>query len=539
MAALVNQYGREIQSEDEDLDREIAGPTLAGIRSPWFESVATGLTPARLANVIRQVDEGDALQYLTLAEEMEERDLHYYSELSKRKLAVSSLEMNVEAWDASAEAEKHADFVRDVLTSDDAVHLISDLLDALGKGYSVCEIMWDRSSKEYWPSKFIHRDPRFFRFNWETGQEIRLLDESNPAFGIPLAPYKFVYHRPHLKTGLPIRGGLARLACIAFMCKGYTLKDWLAFAEVFGMPLRVGKYHAAARPEEKAALLRAVSNIGTDAAGIIPDNMLIEFIQSSSSAGGDKLFLNLAEYLDKQVSKGVVGQVASSEGTPGKLGGDDAQENVRRDIWTSDAKQLALTLKRDVVKACIDLNFGPQPRGHYPKVRFPTDEAEDLAKFSTAITPFIDRGLPVEAAVVADKFGLEMPDSVDPKMLLTPAGGGMMTEMGPDGEPLEEEVPPEDEEQYLQSLNRAQLIALASRSLNPHEKLVQQELEGWRKVTDPALKPVIALARTAKTKEDFLAGLKKLRVKKGTQAATVAIATFKARIQAQEEANAE
>ena len=66
--------------------------------------------------------------------------------------------------------------------------------------------------------------------------------------GGELEPYKYIIHKPKLKSGLPIRNGLARLAATMYMLKGFTLKDWWAFAEVFGMPIRVGKYWPQCHP---------------------------------------------------------------------------------------------------------------------------------------------------------------------------------------------------------------------------------------------------------------------------------------------------
>src|SRR5208337_4868486 len=88
----------------------------------------------------------------------------------------------------------------------------------------------------------------------------------------PLYPFKFVTHIARAKAGLPIRGGLARAAGWSYLFKSYALKDWAAFAEVYGQPLRVGKYGPGATEEDKHALLSAVAHIGTDAAAIIPDS---------------------------------------------------------------------------------------------------------------------------------------------------------------------------------------------------------------------------------------------------------------------------
>ena len=100
----------------------------------------------------------------------------------------------------------------------------------------------------------------------------------------PLLPYKFIVHIAKAKAGLPIRGGLARAAGWAYLFKNYVLKDWVTFAEVYGQPLRVGKYGAGATEQDKQTLLQAVANIGTDAAAIVPDSMLIEFTEARQTA---------------------------------------------------------------------------------------------------------------------------------------------------------------------------------------------------------------------------------------------------------------
>ena len=75
----------------------------------------------------------------------------------------------------------------------------------------------------------------------------------------PLVPYKFIVHVAKAKAGLPIRGGLARAAGWAYLFKNYVLKDWVTFAEVYGQPLRVGKYGPGATEQDKETLLQSSS----------------------------------------------------------------------------------------------------------------------------------------------------------------------------------------------------------------------------------------------------------------------------------------
>ena len=413
---LYDQYNRPFRPQE--LTKELATPTLAGVRSLWNDSVASGLTPYALASLLQAAADGDHNAYLTLAEEMEERDLHYAAELGKRKLAVSRLPVSVEAYSDDAKDKQLADAVRAMVRRPGFRGLLKDLLDGLGKGYSVVEIIWDRSGAQWRPLRFDWRDPRFFQFDAQNPHQLRLRDDKERINGLELAPYKFISHFPKIKSGAPVRGGLARLAAWAFICKGYCLKDWLAFAEVFGMPLRLGKYHPTAKPEEIDVLKMAVANLGSDAAAVFPESMEIELVEAAKN-GGQDFYQTLAEYLDAQISKGILGQTASSSGTPGKLGNDSLQSQVRDDIHDDDAEQLEETINRDLIMPFIDLNFGPQ--ANYPELQLRALENKDINTLVNALQKLTPLGLQVEQSVVRDRIGLPDPDSqAKPQDLLRP-----------------------------------------------------------------------------------------------------------------------
>jgi len=415
---LYDYLNRPVKTRE--LTREQAAPTLTGIRTVWNDSYASGLTPAVLASLLRAAADGDHHAYLTLAEEMEERDLHYAAELGKRKLAVSRLPITVESYSDSPRDKELAEAVRSLLRKPGFRGLLKDLLDAIGKGFSVVEILWQTGSL-WTPGRYEWRDPRFFQFDQVSRRQIRLRDETDLMNGIELAPYKFLTHVHRGKSGIPIRGGIARLAAWAYMCKGYAVKDWLAFAEVFGMPLRLGKYGNSAREDEIRILKTAVANLGTDAAAVFPESMQIELIEAGNKGGSSDFFKTLADYLDDQVSKGILGQTASSSGTPGKLGDEDLQAEVRDDIRDDDAEALEESLNRDLVRPFIDLNYGPQ--ANYPEIQLRAIPPEDVAALVSAIKELVPLGLQVEQSVMRDKLGLPDPaPGVKPEDLLRPAG---------------------------------------------------------------------------------------------------------------------
>ncbi len=344
------------------LSEEIATPTVAGVRRTHEDRVASGLTPERLGSILRDAARGEARNYLTLAEEMEERYLHYASQLQTRRLALEGIDATVEANDADS---KIVDAVTELVGDDGFDNALGNLTDGISKGYAVVEMMWEYERKALRPVTYIERDPRFFQLDRLTLRDLRLaVDGSIEGEVLPEA--KFLRHLPRTKMGLPLRRGMARPAAWAYLIQQFTLQDWAAFSEVYGMPLRVGKYNANASPADKRTLLKAVASIANDAAAIIPQGMDIEFHEVSGNNGA-AVFGGLLEYIDKQISKLVVGQTMTSD-DGSSLGQAKIHNEVRLDILRADGKQLARTANRDLIKPFVDLNFGPQE--HYPMSSF-------------------------------------------------------------------------------------------------------------------------------------------------------------------------
>ncbi len=439
---LYDAYGREVTIER--LGTEQAGPTMAGIRNIYSTAYpAVGLTPEKLAGLLRQAEFGDPYQYLELAEEMEEKDLHYLAVLSSRKQAVAQLDITIRPASNSSGDQRCASLIREILTQGtlNLREALFDVLDAIGKGFSATEILWDTSGDEWYPVRLVWRDPRWFLFDWVSGQEllVRTLPEEGEAPGVypegythldarlakrpsgtvprsdlwngrqpmtaRLEPFKFIVHRGQVKSGLPIRGGLARAAAWAYLFKNYALKDWVTYAEVYGQPLRLGKYGPGATEADKNALLRAVANIGTDAAAIVPESMMIEFTQARQG-GSMELYERLCDYLDRQVSKAVLGQTLTTELPRG--GGSKAaaqiHQMVRRDILAADAQRLQATLIRDLIKPIIDLNVGPQQR--YPQIELGLPDDQDAKVFADIVSELADRGLRIGQRAILEKLGL-------------------------------------------------------------------------------------------------------------------------------------
>ena len=411
---LVDQYGRPVSSTA--LKKEQAGPEIGAIRRSYSLHLAAGLTPAGLAGLLRSSIDGDPERYLALAEDMEERNEHYAGVLGIRKRQVAGLEITVDAASDAATDTAAADLVRGLIERDQFRDELVDILDALGKGFSATEILWDTSEGQWLPKAFKWRDPRWFRFDEEDGETLLL---RNNAGDEPLKPYGWITHSAKAKSGLPIRGGLARGAAWSFLFKSFTLKDWAIFCEAYGQPLRLGKFGPEASDDDKAKLQQAVANIGADFAAIVPESMAIEFVEASLT-GSHELYEKRADWLDRQVSKLVLGQTATTDAIAGGHAVGKVHDEVRADIEEADARQVAASLNRDLVRPLIDLNLGPQKA--YPKIWIGRPDEIDTDALVKNVVALVPLGLKVGMSTMRDHLGLPDPDPEEE--LLQPVRSG-------------------------------------------------------------------------------------------------------------------
>lgn len=431
MTALVNQHGLPLRREV--LTQEIAGPKFGTLRSPVAGYPGDGLNPIRLAQILRAADNGDPARYFELAEQIEERDPHYVGVLGTRKRSVAQVEVSVVAASDDARDVAMADMIRDWLDRDELEDEKFDIMDAIGKGESFTEIIWDSSEGQWRPDRLEWRDPRWFEYDRKDGRTPLLRGgESGHGASVPLEPYKFIRHTVKAKSGLPVRSGIARIAAWGWMFKAFTLRDWAIFAQTYGQPVRLGRFDTNASDDDRKTLWRAVANIAGDCAAIVPKGMDIEFKESSNVSAGSDLYERRADWFDRQISKAILGQTTTTDAVSGGHAVAQEHRQVQEDIERADCKALAATLNRDLVRPWINLEYGPQKR--YPRIKIERPETEDLERLATVLNVLVPMGLRVSMPEVRDKIGLADP-AKDEAVLHAPAAGALALP-GPGATPL-------------------------------------------------------------------------------------------------------
>lgn len=381
---------------------------VAQVTDKYSEYPSNGLTPVKLAEIFKEADAGDVLRQMELFEEMEEKDPHLFSQLQTRKNAVTGLDFEIIPFSDDPRDKEIADFIEEQINGIESLEDVeTDLLDAIGKGFAVSEIMWGYDEGHVVVREIKSRHQK--RFFWDSLDDSFKVRTKDAPEGILLPTNKFIVHRYKARSGHTSRAGILRVVAWMYLFKNYDLKDWVSFAEVYGLPLRLGKYAPGASEADKVALMQALIQIGADAAGIIPDGTSIDFITTEKTSSSD-LYERLARYCDEQISKAILGQTLTSDSGGGSYAQSKTHNDVRHDLTVADCKSLASTLRRDLIRPLCIFNFGEDKR--VPHIRFDCEESEDLTQTATIIGTLVNEvGLQVPTSFIYKKFSIPEPEA--------------------------------------------------------------------------------------------------------------------------------
>ncbi len=415
MPTLVDVAGKplppnsRLRGEDPDV--------LIGLRRKRFAGViAAGLTPTILVSIFDEMKRGRLDNFLTLAKELEQHDSHYRSVLGTRKLSVLRRRPVVEP--ASEDS-------RDVFIAEEFERVVHDpswfwltlgMLDALGKGYSCTEIVWDFSEGQANPS-FKDRDPRDFTLDVDTlTKVVRKIPGSVEVEEPP--PGKYVVHSPSLIRGSPVDGALARTEAILYLYGTLALQDLGDYLERFGTPTLLGEYANETQRQEVLDGLAALVRAGY---GAIPKGVRVDTLDGAGARSGSNANLHesVMRFLDQQKSKLVLSQTMSTEDGSSRSQAE-VHDTVRTEVVDFDCWTVSETQQQQIARIWTTLNYGEGVRA--PFVGRPGDKREDVKTIVDALFGVADRSGDVAVRTILELLGVTPPEAGD--QLLQPKGSG-------------------------------------------------------------------------------------------------------------------
>lgn len=177
------------------------------------------------------------------------------------------------------------------------------------------------------------------------------------------------------------------------------------------------------------------------------------------------------------------------------LGTAEAHEHVRSDIEESDAKQLATTLNRDLVRLLVLFNRGERRR--YPTLKIFRPDQEDISALVDNVVKLVPLGLKVEASVMRDKLGLPDPD--EGAEVLQPPSLTVGSEWD-----MEEETMARAAASKKMPVSHQELKTPENLSPDPIEAFSAELLGDWTPLISPMTDPILELAAQCDNEKQFL-----------------------------------
>ena len=200
-----------------------------------------------------------------------------------------------------------------------------------------------------------------------------------------------------------------------YLFKNYSVGDLAEFLEIYGIPVRIGKYPSGASEKEKMTLLRALVGIGHNAAGIIPNGMELDFLDAAS--GDPKAFELMMTWCERTQSKVILGGTLTS-GADGKSSTNalgNVHNEVRKDLRSSDIRQVCSTLTRDFLYPIAVLNgLAPDGMRRCPVFCLDVGETEDLTAYADALPKLVGVGMQIPVQWAQEKLGIPQPQAGEP-----------------------------------------------------------------------------------------------------------------------------
>ena len=418
------------------------------VRERWTALLRQGITPDRVEQILRGAFSGNLLYQWELFDIMEDTWPMLQKCLNELKHAVERTAYTAVPYSIGKKisdlAQKKKDLLatamksfRPSITEDENEpgSMIYDLCDAIGKGISVQEILWEpRKQPDGYAilprcTKWVHPIHYGYRAA-ETG--IKLCPSGMGDEWIDFPANKFLIGICKAKTGHPIGGGLLRCLASFWIASNFSWEWVLNLAQMFGIPIRWATYDPT-----KANLLDDIEdmlvNMGSAGWGAFPAGTTLELKEAISKAA-DNPQAYILEVADLMCSILILGQTLTT--TVGKSGSralGDVHADVRQDIIEYYAHWVAKMLRYQFIPALMRLNFGNNDED--PDIVPDIDEPKDgksLAERDRILT--VQMGLPVGRKWLYERHEIPMPEEGDEIFTAKPINAGALAKPDENGD---------------------------------------------------------------------------------------------------------
>lgn len=257
------------------------------------------------------------------------------------------------------EAKRLADITRKWLTNmDNLESFLMRVLDAIGPGISVHELIWNLEDG-YWlptPAAVMTREIMYER-DWTVAVR------NNEYLWVNCAdhPGKFIIHNPYTVPTRPIDQGAFLSTVWYWLFKRGGMSFWMNGAERFGNPLVLARMATASDLNQRTQMLNELQQLTSDSVGVLTGASSVEVIDAKAS-GSTTVWSELLKKLDEQIflSIGVSPDLLLT-GPNGSRSSTETRDGVRLENSKMDARLMWATIIDQCVRYIAHYNrFDPE-----------------------------------------------------------------------------------------------------------------------------------------------------------------------------------
>lgn len=329
------------------------------------------------------------------------RDTHCYAAFQQRRKAVTSCEWSVSPGAEDELSKNAASWMQEQLQTINWDDITDKMLYGLWYGYAVSEVLYNPDLIENKISllDIKVRDRSKFYFDGKTYEPY--IYKNGIYTQLPERKF-WCYSSGAEHSDNPYGLGLAHYCYWPVFFKRNNIKFWLIFLEKFGMPTVVATMPAGQYQNQnmREQVLNAIESMASETGIVIPEGSSFDFPTSSSSGTQD--YSVMINEMNDSITKVIIGQLASSEGTPGQLGNSDTQEDVRKELLESDCRLINQSFSNTVSKWLTEWNF---PNATAPWVTRKTETEENLDSVADRDTKLFNIGFERTELSFTDTYG--------------------------------------------------------------------------------------------------------------------------------------
>ncbi len=281
---------------------------------------------------------------------------------------------------------------KDMLVSSNSAFnsFVRGMCESLILGISIGEICWMRQGEYIVPSEVKIRDPRRFLFilNEDGSVSPRVITISSPVEGMPIPLRSMIIHRHWSYSNFmdPYGTGLGRQLYALVEFRRTLMSFWLQYADKHTTPTAVGKFSLGTPEEEVNSLFTAIQRLGQETAIVIPDEMSVDWLESST--GRPEIYSDLINYVDQQISFLINGEttVGQETGSVGSFARDQVADSVRMRKAKAFSEEIDETLTSTFIRWLVELNYPGAPIPRFRRNFEDLEQREDPIKVVQMVT---------------------------------------------------------------------------------------------------------------------------------------------------------